>query len=122
MGSTMVANELTIYCCRICRLLRFASLGAYGASSKTSFQSLPKSAFSGSYYRGGFEHKMPKQEAALTAGVSSTNNKGKIRAALLQIMLFNHPNKGGSPYITAKINEAKDLLQGQAKKNEVNVQ
>ena len=48
---------------------------------KQDFQSLPKSAFSGGYCRGGFEPKMTKQEAALIPGVSPTANKGKIRDA-----------------------------------------
>ena len=48
---------------------------------KQVVQSLLKSAFSGGYYRGGFEPKMTKREAALILGVSPTANKGNIRDA-----------------------------------------
>uniref|UniRef100_A0A182YLJ9 J domain-containing protein n=1 Tax=Anopheles stephensi TaxID=30069 RepID=A0A182YLJ9_ANOST len=53
------------------------------------------------YYRGGFEPKMNKREASLILGVKDAHKK---------IMLLNHPDRGGSPYLAAKINEAKDFL------------
>ncbi|KAL3320407.1 DnaJ of subfamily C member 19 [Cichlidogyrus casuarinus] len=63
------------------------------------------------YYRGGFEHTMTRREASLILGVSSQSTPNKIKEAHKRIMLLNHPDRGGSPYLAAKINEAKDYLE-----------
>ncbi|XP_027197343.2 mitochondrial import inner membrane translocase subunit TIM14 [Dermatophagoides pteronyssinus] len=77
----------------------------------TLSKSIPSSAFSNNkYYRGGFEPKMTRREAGLILGISPSANKNKVRESHKRIMLLNHPDRGGSPYIAAKINEAKDYL------------
>nr|SVE76182.1 EOG090X0MNL [Daphnia hispanica] len=62
------------------------------------------------YYKGGFDAKMSKREASLILGISPTANKIRVKEAHKRIMLANHPDRGGSPYLAAKINEAKDFL------------
>jgi len=62
------------------------------------------------YYKGGFEDKMTKREAALILGVSPNATSKKISESHKKIMLLNHPDRGGSPYLASKINEAKDFL------------
>ncbi|VDN97892.1 unnamed protein product [Rodentolepis nana] len=66
---------------------------------------------SSKYYKGGFEPKMSRREAALILGIPQSSNKAKIRESHKRIMLINHPDRGGSPYLAAKINEAKDYLE-----------
>lgn len=63
------------------------------------------------YYKGGFESPMSKREASLILGVSPMAPKGKIKDQFKRVMAVNHPDRGGSPYLAAKINEAKDLLE-----------
>ena len=53
---------------------------------------------------------MSKRETALVLGVSPTANVKRVRDAHKKLMILNHPDRGGSPYLAAKINEAKDFL------------
>ena len=82
----------------------------------------------------GFDAQMNRREAALILGIryavpasASTchvgqvlrpplrrerSSKTEIKEAHRRIMLLNHPDRGGSPYIATKINEASECLMG----------
>ena len=60
----------------------------------------------------GFESTMTKKEAALILGVRERSSKQEIKAAHRKIMLLNHPDRGGSPYIASKINAASEIMYG----------
>ncbi|PVU95103.1 hypothetical protein BB561_002038 [Smittium simulii] len=68
------------------------------------------------YVKGGFDAKMSKSEAALILGLKETRlNKTTVKDAHRRIMLKNHPDRGGSPYLATKVNEAKEFLESKTK-------
>ncbi len=62
------------------------------------------------FYDGGFESMMTRREAALILGVRESAASERIKEAHRRILMLNHPDKGGSKYMAAKINEAKEML------------
>ncbi|KAI5980590.1 hypothetical protein EDD15DRAFT_2393110 [Pisolithus albus] len=64
------------------------------------------------WVKGGFKAKMDRAEAIAILGLrDGPSLRTKFKDAHRQIMLANHPDRGGSPYLASKINEAKDLLE-----------
>ncbi|EFO84656.1 CRE-DNJ-21 protein [Caenorhabditis remanei] len=78
---------------------------------KKGMEALPVAGGFNSYYRGGFDQKMSRSEAAKILGVTPSAKPSKIKDAHKRVMIVNHPDRGGSPYLAAKINEAKDLME-----------
>lgn len=67
------------------------------------------------YYKGGFQAEMNRREAALILGLRESAAEERIKEAHRRIMIANHPDSGGSSFIAAKVNEAKDMLLGKGK-------
>ncbi|KAL0579332.1 mitochondrial import inner membrane translocase subunit TIM14 [Marasmius crinis-equi] len=64
------------------------------------------------WLNGGFKAKMDRKEALAILNLKDGPQvRLKVKDAHRQMMLVNHPDRGGSPYLASKINEAKDLLE-----------
>jgi hypothetical protein len=55
---------------------------------------------------------MTREEAYQVLGLEPGASADAVRKAYRRLMQHAHPDKGGSPYLAAKINAAKDLLLG----------
>jgi curved DNA-binding protein CbpA len=53
---------------------------------------------------------MSRSEALKVLGLEEGATEEHIRAAHRRLILQTHPDKGGTSYLAAKINEAKDVL------------
>ena len=86
------------------------NLKALPTPSSLTIQKLSQAWSNAKYYRGGFEDKMTRAEAFRVLGLSTNSPIKVVNAQHKRIMLLNHPDRGGSPYLAAKINEAKDVI------------
>jgi DnaJ family protein C protein 19 len=59
------------------------------------------------FYRGGFEEKMTRREAALILGVRESATPERVRDRHRKMLMLNHPDMGGSTFLAEKVRTAR---------------
>ncbi|EEB06555.1 TIM23 translocase complex subunit Tim14 [Schizosaccharomyces japonicus yFS275] len=91
--------------------LGVASLAVVGKIGLDSFRKYRGLAPVKGFIKGGFESKMSRHEAVQILALNERSlSRQKIKDSHRRIMLSNHPDRGGSPFVASKVNEAKALL------------
>ncbi|CCH62307.1 hypothetical protein TBLA_0H00140 [Henningerozyma blattae CBS 6284] len=66
-------------------------------------------------YMGGFGYQMTEKEALLILNIKPNEvnvlNQDLLKKKHRLAIVSNHPDRGGSPYLALKINEAKEILK-----------
>ncbi|CDF88389.1 probable Mitochondrial import inner membrane translocase subunit TIM14 [Zygosaccharomyces bailii] len=90
----------------------FFALYAFAGAYKSISSKMGGEKGAAAFLKGGFDPKMNQKEAMQILNLNEGQlNKKKLKEVHRRIMLANHPDKGGSPYLATKINEAKDFLE-----------
>ncbi|XP_050743692.1 uncharacterized protein LOC108021989 [Drosophila biarmipes] len=92
--------------CGLSALRMPKALNRIGQLFKSAFGDLGARRF----YSGGFQERMSPREASQILGTSLSAPWRRMRETHRRVILANHPDRNGSPYLTAKINEAKHVL------------